>query len=461
MTESTSTTDPGTTSADRAVVVPDRAALEGLEEKWVERWRADDTYAFDRTQPAAEGLLDRHPAADRVGVAARRPRLLLHPHRPASRASSGCRASRCSTRWAGTTTACPTERRVQNYFGVRCDPSLPYDADFTPPEKPDPKQQVPISRPNFIELCERLVERGRAGLREPVAHPRPLGRLVAALHDHRRRRPQPVSQRAFLRNLARGEAYLQEAPDPVGRHLPDRGRPGRARGPRVRRRTTTGSPSTGADGEPVFIETTRPELIASVRRADRPPRRRALPAAVRHDGDLAGLRRRDPGARPPGGRAGQGRRHRDVLHVRRPHRRHLVARAAAADPHRSSAATAGSRARRPTWLAQRTGRGGVRGARRARRPSPPARRSWRSCARAATSTASRGRPSGWRTSTRRATSRSRSSPPGSGTSATAAATRDLRDGDASPAAREIDWIPAHMQHRYDNWVGGLNGDWLI
>ena len=26
---------------------------------------------------------------------------------------------------------------------------------------------------------------------------------------------------------------------------------------------------------------------------------------------------------------------------------------------------------------------------------------------------------------------------------------------------EIEWIPAHMQHRYDNWVGGLNGDWLI
>jgi valyl-tRNA synthetase len=26
---------------------------------------------------------------------------------------------------------------------------------------------------------------------------------------------------------------------------------------------------------------------------------------------------------------------------------------------------------------------------------------------------------------------------------------------------EIDWIPAHMKHRFDNWVGGLNGDWLI
>ena len=30
----------------------------------------------------------------------------------------------------------PTERRVQNYFGVRCDPSLPYDPDFAPPEEP-------------------------------------------------------------------------------------------------------------------------------------------------------------------------------------------------------------------------------------------------------------------------------------------------------------------------------------
>ena len=30
----------------------------------------------------------------------------------------------------------PTERRVQNYYGVRCDPSLPYDPAFTPPDKP-------------------------------------------------------------------------------------------------------------------------------------------------------------------------------------------------------------------------------------------------------------------------------------------------------------------------------------
>jgi valyl-tRNA synthetase len=26
---------------------------------------------------------------------------------------------------------------------------------------------------------------------------------------------------------------------------------------------------------------------------------------------------------------------------------------------------------------------------------------------------------------------------------------------------ELEWIPPHMRYRYDNWVSGLNGDWLI
>ena len=49
----------------------------------------------------------------------------------------------------------PTERRVQNYFGVRCDPGLPYDPDFVPPDDP-PKDPVAISRPNFVALCHQL-----------------------------------------------------------------------------------------------------------------------------------------------------------------------------------------------------------------------------------------------------------------------------------------------------------------
>ena len=95
----------------------------------------------------------------------------------------------------------PTERRVQNYYGVRCDPSLPYDEDFTPPDKPDPKRQVPISRPNFVALCEQLVAGGRGGLRGSVAHARPVRGLEPALHDHRAAGPdrQPARVPAQLR----------------------------------------------------------------------------------------------------------------------------------------------------------------------------------------------------------------------------------------------------------------------
>ena len=37
---------------------------------------------------------------------------------------------------------------------------------------------------------------------------------------------------------------------------------------------------------------------------------------------------------------------------------------------------------------------------------------------------------------------------------------DLRDA-LIARGREIQWVPEHMRHRYENWVEGLNGDWLI
>ena len=109
----------------------------------------------------------------------------------------------------------PTERRVQNYFGVRCDPSLPYDPDFTPPEKPDPKRQVPISRPNFIALCEQLVEEDEKVFE---ALWRTLGLSVDWSEHYTTIGPksQRISQRAFLRNFARGEAYLAGGADRSG-----------------------------------------------------------------------------------------------------------------------------------------------------------------------------------------------------------------------------------------------------
>lgn len=50
----------------------------------------------------------------------------------------------------------PTERRVQNFFNVRCDPAQHYIPNFDPDTVKNEKNPVSISRQNFIELCLRL-----------------------------------------------------------------------------------------------------------------------------------------------------------------------------------------------------------------------------------------------------------------------------------------------------------------
>jgi valyl-tRNA synthetase len=158
----------------------------------------------------------------------------------------------------------PTERRVQNYFGVRCDPSLPYVENFTPPyEGGDNKSskaadQIPISRKNFIELCEKLTAEDELQFE---ALWRQLGISVDWDQTYQTISPsaQKVSQQAFLNNLSRGEAYQSMAPtlwDVTFRtavaqaELEDRDQPGAYH-------------RIGFDGPngKVFIETTRPELI--------------------------------------------------------------------------------------------------------------------------------------------------------------------------------------------------------
>ena len=191
MTETEQHPDLSTTPADRrAVVVPDKPALEGLEGKWAERWKADDTYRFDRSQPR-ENVYSIDTPPPTVSGSLHVGHVFSYTHTDLIARFQRMTGKAVFYPMGWDDNGLPTERRVQNYFGVRCDPSLPYDEDFTPPEKPDAKKQIPISRPNFVELCERLVEAGRGDLRGPVAPARAVGRLEAALHDHRARSRRP------------------------------------------------------------------------------------------------------------------------------------------------------------------------------------------------------------------------------------------------------------------------------
>ncbi|HEY0618722.1 MAG TPA: class I tRNA ligase family protein, partial [Kribbella sp.] len=135
--------------------VPDKPTLEGLEEKWAAVWKEQDTYAFDRTAERADVYsIDTPPptVSGKLHVG----HIFSYTHTDLIARFQRMRGKKVFYPIGWDDNGLPTERRVQNYYGVRCDPTLPYDPDFTPPEKPDPKKQLPISRQNFVELCGEL-----------------------------------------------------------------------------------------------------------------------------------------------------------------------------------------------------------------------------------------------------------------------------------------------------------------
>ncbi len=238
--------------------VPEKPSLDGIEARWSERWEAEGTYRFDRTKPRDEIYsIDTPPPT--VSGSLHMGSVFGYAQTDSIVRYRRMRGAEVFYPMGWDDNGLATERRVQNYYGVRCDPSLPYDPNFTPPDKPG-KNALPVSRPNFVELCERLTD-----LDEQVFEDlwRRLGLSVdwSFVYTTIGEGAQRVSQRAFLRNLARGEAYQAEAPtlwDVDDRtavaqaELEDREQPGATH--RVR--------FGGVDGAPdIVIETTRPELI--------------------------------------------------------------------------------------------------------------------------------------------------------------------------------------------------------
>jgi valyl-tRNA synthetase len=247
----------------RGAQVPEKATVDGLEAKWVPRWEDSGVYAFedsanreqiysiDTPPPTASGSLH-------VG------HVFSYTHTDVVARFQRMRGMDVFYPMGWDDNGLPTERRVQNYYGVRCDPTLPYQENFQPPyEGGDNKSSkaadhLPISRRYFIELCKKLTEEDEKAFENLW---RTLGLSVDWKQTYRTisKEAQRVSQAAFLNNLSRGEAYQSLAPtlwDVTFRtavaqaELEDREMPGAYH-------------RVGFDGPngKIFIETTRPELI--------------------------------------------------------------------------------------------------------------------------------------------------------------------------------------------------------
>jgi valyl-tRNA synthetase len=256
-----------TPEAAPPALVPERPTLDGLEQKWSEAWERDGCYRFERGLPRERVFsIDTPPPTVSGSLHVGHVFSYTHTDTVARYQRMSGKAVFYPMGWDDN--GLPTERRVQNHFGVRCDPSVAYDPDFAPPSEPSEKQPVSISRPNFVELCLRLTETDERAFEELW---RGLGLSVdwSMSYTTIGARAQRISQRAFLGLLAREEAYQLEAPTlwdvdfqtaVAQAELEDRERPGAMH--RVRFRVASGAGGDGpSDGGDALIETTRPELI--------------------------------------------------------------------------------------------------------------------------------------------------------------------------------------------------------
>jgi len=245
--------------------VPEKPTIDGVDARLVEQWERDGIYRFDRTAERKNIFsIDTPPPT--VSGSLHMGHVFSYTHTDTLARFWRMRGKSVFYPMGWDDNGLPTERRVQNYYGVSCDPSLKYVANFEPPFRGDPPKDsraIPISRPNFIELCDELTAQDEKVFEDLF---RRLGLsvdwslLYTTISEHARR----TAQSAFLKNLERGEAYTQEAPTlwdvdfgtaVAQAELEDRERPGAFH--KLKFHVPDESRSE------FVVETTRPELIAA------------------------------------------------------------------------------------------------------------------------------------------------------------------------------------------------------
>ncbi len=240
--------------------VPDKPTVDGLEERWMAEWARSGIFHFDRSATRGDVFsIDSPPPT--VSGSLHIGHVFSYTQTDTVARYQRMRGRKVFYPMGWDDNGLGTERRVENYFGVRCDPSLPYDPNYQPPEVA-PERKESISRRNFVELCVRLTAEDEEIFKDLWQR---LGLSVdwsleySTISPHSRR----ISQLGFLKNLERGEVYSSVAPTmwdvdfrtAVSQaEMEDRERPSAYHRVRFELLDAEGA---------IDIETTRPEMLPS------------------------------------------------------------------------------------------------------------------------------------------------------------------------------------------------------
>ena len=100
--------------------LPDKPTLDGIEGTWAQVWEEQGTYRFDRSRPRAEVFsIDTPPPT--VSGSLHVGHVFSYTHTDTIARYRRMRGDEVFYPMGWDDNGLPTERRVQNYFGVRCD----------------------------------------------------------------------------------------------------------------------------------------------------------------------------------------------------------------------------------------------------------------------------------------------------------------------------------------------------
>jgi valyl-tRNA synthetase len=191
--------------------IPSKYQHHEIEDKWRQQWQEWGIYRWDPTQPREQTFVVDTPPPT-VSGSLHVGHVFSYTHQDLIVRYQRMIGKNIAYPMGWDDNGLPTERRVQNLLGIRCNPGLPYDPEWRPdPSHGKATQIEEVSRRNFIEACGVVTAEDEKAFEHLWRH---LGLSLdwteqyATIDDHCRR----ISQLSFLDLVERGEVYNVESP---------------------------------------------------------------------------------------------------------------------------------------------------------------------------------------------------------------------------------------------------------
>jgi valyl-tRNA synthetase len=194
--------------------IPEKYDHLSVEKRWMELWESSRVYRWDDSLPREKNFVVDTPPPT-VSGSLHLGHVFSYTQTDIVARFQRMRGKNISYPMGWDDNGLPTERRVQNVYNIRCNPSVPFDPAWKPikvdPDSKEKKPALEISRKNFVQACEQLTKEDEVVFENLW---RQLGLSIdwSRTYSTVSARCTHMSQHSFLDLVRKGHVYSVEAP---------------------------------------------------------------------------------------------------------------------------------------------------------------------------------------------------------------------------------------------------------